>query len=92
MKKIQNILIAGSVVFALASCSVSAPLMVSDHAIGNKRGEASRKIILGITLGHTDLGAITAARNGGITKIATVDWKVQGGLFVRTVTTVVTGE
>lgn len=76
----------------LGSCSISGPLMVTNHSVGDKKGEASRKIIFNITLGQTDLGAITAAKNGGIKKIATVDWKVTGGIFSTTYTTIVTGE
>ncbi len=80
------------VIAALTSCSVTGPLMVSNNPIGPKKGEASRRIILGITFGHTDLGLATAAKNGKITKIATVDYKVKGGLFTKTVTIRVTGE
>ena len=76
----------------LGSCSISGPLMVTNHPVGEKRGEASRKIILNITFGQTDLGAITAAKNSEITKIATVDWKVTGGIFSTKYTTIVTGE
>jgi hypothetical protein len=92
MKKIKNLLLFVSAASILASCSVAGPLMVTNHTIGSKRGEASRKIFLNITFGHTDLGAITAAKNGGLKKIATVDWKVKGGVFSKTYYTTVTGE
>jgi hypothetical protein len=92
MKNLNKIMIAALLGGFLASCSVSGPVMVTNHEIGSKRGEASRKIFLNITLGQTDLGAITAAKNGGLKKIATVDWKVTGGVFSTTYTTVVTGE
>jgi hypothetical protein len=92
MKKFKNAILFVSVTSILASCSVAGPLMVTNHAIGSKRGEASRKIVFGITFGHTDLGAITAARNGGLKKIATVDWKVAGKMFGTKYSTIVTGE
>jgi hypothetical protein len=92
MKNITKLAFGLILVGFLGSCSISGPLMVTNHPVGEKRGEASRKIFLNITLGQTDLGAITAAKNGGITKIATVDWKVKGGIFSTTYTTVVTGE
>jgi len=92
MKKITKLGIGLVLAGFLGSCSISGPLMVTNHPVGEKRGEASRKIFLNITFGQTDLGAITAAKNGGITKIATVDWKVTGGIFSTTYTTVVTGE
>jgi hypothetical protein len=89
MKKLILLASAGLI---MASCSVAGPWMVSNNKIGGKRGEAKRKIFLGITFGHTDLSLATAAKNGGITRIATVDWKVKGGLFTKTYYTIVTGE
>jgi hypothetical protein len=92
MKNIKKISIIALLGGFLGSCSLSGPLMVTNNSVGSKKGEASRKIFLNFTLGHTDLGAITAAKNGGITKIATVDWKVTNGILTTTYTTVVTGE
>ncbi len=88
MKKIALIL----TVALLSACSVAGPMMVSNNPIGSKRGEASRKFYFGITFGHTDLSLAKAAKDGGITKIATVDYKVTGGFFTRTHTIIVTGE
>jgi TRL-like protein family len=88
MKKITFIL----TIALLTSCSVAGPMMVTNNPVGSKRGEAKRKIFLGITFGHTDLSLATAAKDGGITKIATVDWKVTGGFFTRTYSVIVTGE
>lgn len=92
MKKIKQYSLAIIAISMLASCSVTGPLMVTDNPVGSKRGEASRKIFLGITFGHTDLGISTAAKKGGISKVATVDWKVTSSMFSQTFTTVVTGE
>lgn len=89
IKKYLLVLAAGSI---LTSCSISGPLMVTNNPIGSKRGVAERTIWFNITFGHTDLGVATAAKNGGITKIATVDWKVTSKLFRSTYSTVVTGE
>jgi hypothetical protein len=88
----KKIFLLASAALIMASCSVSGPWMATNNKVGSKRGEAKRKIIFGFTFGHTDLGLATAAKNGGITKIATVDWKVKGGLFSTTYYTVVTGE
>lgn len=97
MKKLITIISAMVLVGALNSCSISGPLtstniLVTDNPIGSKVGVAERKIFLGITLGHTDLSLRTAAANGGISKIATVDYKIKGGLFTTTYSVVVTGE
>ena len=90
--EMKKFIIAASLLATLASCSMSIPGMVTQNSVGTKEGVAERTIILGISFGHTDLSLKTAAKNGGITKIATVDYEVQGGLFSTTYRTVVTGE
>lgn len=94
MKNIIKIILAGSLLLSLASCSVSGPLFVTDNAGGkaNKTGEASYKVILGFMPFNADASIETAAKNGNITKVATVDTKITGGFFVNTYSTVVTGE
>ena len=94
MKKSITKLFAGAiVVLTLASCAVSAPLMVTDNTRGDKVGKSSYSTLLGFPLGlHLETGVISAAKDGGITKVATVDQTVQGGFIKTTVTTVVTGE
>jgi hypothetical protein len=92
MKILGKIILSGILLSVMTSCSVSGPMMVTNNKNAGKRGEASRKIFLGISLGHTDLGAITAAKNGKLSKISTVDYKVQGGLFSKTYSVIVTGE
>jgi hypothetical protein len=77
---------------ALQSCSVSMPVLVTDNPVGSKVGEASYKVIFGFPPMNADAGIATDAKNGGISKVATVDIKVRGGLFTQTVSTVVTGE
>jgi|TARA_B110000908_G_C10218331_1_gene433959 hypothetical protein len=89
----KNILIIATlVVTCLSSCSVSQPFHVTDNAAG-KTGEASYNVILGfIRPMSVDVGIAAAAADGGITKVATVDVRVSGGLFTKTYTTVVTGQ
>jgi len=77
---------------ALSSCSVTYPGLATSNTIGSKTGVAERKIFMGFTFGHTDLGIATAAKKGGITKVATVDVCVKGGLFSTTYKVIVTGE
>lgn len=91
MRKFKNYFIILLGASMLASCTTSGPLMVTNNKIV-KRGVAERKIFFNITFGHTDLGIATAAKNGGITKVATVDYSVTGGLFTQTYRVVVTGE
>jgi hypothetical protein len=92
-KSITKLFFGAVVVMTLASCAASAPLMVTDNARGEKVGKSSYTAILGIPIGFDlNTGIIAAAKDGGITKVATVDQSVKGGLFKRTVTTIVTGE
>ena len=92
MKNIKNIFAAGIVAVAMASCTAGNP-GIATGAKSIKTGTAERTIWLGITFGHTDLGAATAAKNGGLTKVATIDFEVVTGKpFQATYRTVVTGE
>lgn len=92
MKKVRTILALGAIAL-MTSCSISGPLLVTDNKALGKRGEASYQVWLGFIKPMTADGSImTAAKNGGITKVATVDKKITGGFFKTTYTTVVTGE
>ena len=91
MKIIKNLIIAGAVA-TLASCSMSYPGFATKNPTGSKVGVAQRTIVLGIAFGTTDLSLQTAAKNGKINKISTVDYAVKGGLFSKTYSVTVTGE
>lgn len=88
----KKILLLSSVVAALAftSCTQVYPGMVTT-ASSVKKGVASKKVWFGIYK-DIDVSAATAAKNGGITKVATVDYGFKGGLFSKTYFTIVTGE
>ena len=92
MRKIKNTLAIVAAAATLASCSFTYPGYVTANPVGSKVGEASRKVFLGLAFGTTDLSIEKAAKNGGITKVATVDYKVTGSLFSTTYTTIVSGE
>lgn len=92
MKTLTKIIAALVITVTMASCSISAPYLVTDNA-GPKKGEASYSVILGIFRPmDADVSIKTAAKNGGITKVASVDWRVESKLFKTTYITVVTGE
>jgi hypothetical protein len=87
------------VVLVIAGCTTSSPLDVTENAVGTKVGQASGSIMFGGAFTKdlvVDNSIQTAAKNGGITKIATVDYRVTadpfGGVFTWTGTTIVTGE
>lgn len=91
MKNILKISAIICVLITMASCSVSGPLLVTDN-VSEKKGEASYSVLLGIFRPKAaDISIKKAAENGGITKVATVDYKVTSKMFRTTYTTVVTG-
>lgn len=91
MKNILKIGVVASVLLTMASCSISGPVLLTDNE-NTKRGEASYSVILGIFRPmEADISIAKAAQNGGIKKVASVDYKVESKLFKTTYTTVVTG-
>jgi hypothetical protein len=75
----------------LGSCSVSGPYLVTDNT-ADKKGEASYSVFLGIFREKDcDASIKRAAENGGITRVATVDKRIESKMFKTTYITVVTG-
>lgn len=96
MKLIKNISLLGIIVF-LSSCAVSGPqtvpsALVTTNDVGSKEGVAERTIWFGIWIGNTDLSITKAAKDGKISKVATVDSEIDARLFRSTYRTIVTGE
>ena len=81
------IILASCMIFS--SCSVTAPLAITDNPVGTRKGIASSTTFFG--LGNVDVGIEKAAKNGKITKVATVDYKVSSFLFIIKFETIVTG-
>lgn len=72
--------------------SAAAPVTATASETGSKTGEATVSSILGL-FATGDASIATAAKNGGITKIKTVDYKAFSVLGIyATYTVVVTGE
>lgn len=93
MRKVKTIFALLAVVAMMSSCSLTLPVTATSNPIGNKVGTAKATGYLGILFFNADASIRTAAKNGGITKISTVDIK-QGNLLNLIVTyeTIVTGE
>lgn len=95
MKKQGFVFLSALAVLLVMGCStVTVPVFVNSNSINSSKvGEASATIIFGgIFGGEFDYSLQTAAKNGGITRIATVDKRIKRELFGYTITTVVTGE
>lgn len=75
----------------LFSADVKGPIAATANEGGSKVGTSTATMLLGISSG--DGSVETAAKNGGITKIKTVDVKINHvlGIYVAA-TTIVTGE
>ena len=78
---------------ALSSCSITLPVAISSNPIGAKTGSAKADVFLRVLCFGGDASIQSAAKNGGITRVATVDMKMTDMLgLLQTYTTIVTGE
>ena len=94
MKKIiVKLSVVAVLVTFLTGCGVSYPVLTTDNPVGTKIGEASYKRVLGLFITNNgDASIQSAARNGGIKKISTIDYEVEAGFFSTRYKTIVTGE
>jgi hypothetical protein len=93
MKKVKTILMLTASIAMISSCSLTLPVTATSNPVGNKVGTSKATGYLGLIYLNADASIKTAAKNGGITKISTVDIK-QKSLFniITTYETIVTGE
>lgn len=94
----KKLLLSGIAAATLASCSMTSPVTATNNPIGSKEGKSETTCIFyggglssGIVL-NKSYGIAEAAKKGKITKIATVDLKVQNFLIFSKNTLIVTGE
>lgn len=77
----------------LASCSITLPVNATSNSVGTKVGKSSGNCYLGALCFGVDASIQTAAKNGGISKISTVDYQNKNVLnLIITHTCIVTGE
>lgn len=93
LKKIKTIFAMLAVVAMLSSCSLTLPVTATSNAVGSKVGTAKATGYLGVLFFGADASIQSAAKNGGISKISTVDIKQTNMLgLIVTYETIVTGE
>lgn len=93
MKKYVFILLAVLVIMGVTGCAITQPFDLTENPVGSKVGEATGTLAFGGAYGgFVDYSLQTAAKNGGITKIATVDVRTKYLLYAVEYTTIVTGE
>ncbi|MBN9400408.1 MAG: TRL-like family protein ['Candidatus Kapabacteria' thiocyanatum] len=78
---------------SLTACSLTLPVAATSNAVGSKVGTATATGFLTVLYFNGDASIRTAAKNGGISKISTVDLKHTSILgLVDTKECIVTGE
>lgn len=92
-RKTKFIALVCAVGLFLSSCSLTLPVNATGYAVGSKVGTAKATGYLGVLFFNADASIRTAAKNGGITRISSVDIKQTNllGLIV-TYETIVSGE
>lgn len=93
LKKIKMFAVLASVVALMSSCALTLPVNATGNSIGKKVGTSVATGYLGLIFLDQDASIRTAAKNGNITKISTVDIKQTNLLnIIVTYETIVTGE
>jgi hypothetical protein len=76
----------------LASCSITKPVSATSNPIGSKTGKSTGTCILFICI-NADASITSAAKNAGISKISTVDYRTTNYLgLIQRHECIVTGE
>ena len=93
MRKLRLFAAACVTAALLTGCALTLPVGATSNSIGTKVGRAKATGYLQFLFFNADASIQAAAKNGGITKISTVDLKQTNilGLIV-TYETIVTGE
>lgn len=93
LKKTKKVLALLAVAALMTSCAVTLPVNATSNPVGKKVGIAKATGYLGVLFFDQDASIRTAAKNGGISRIATVDIKQSSILgIIVTYETIVTGE
>jgi len=95
MKKLRNSLLglAAAGLMFLSSCSIVVPVAATSNAVGTKVGTAKATMYFHAIALDQDASILTAAKNGGIKQISTVDMKQTDVLgIIQTYETIVSGE
>jgi hypothetical protein len=93
LKKIKTAAALFVLVAMLSGCALTLPVNATSNPVGSKVGTSSATGYLGFLFFNQDASIRAAAKNGGITKISTVDIKQSNVLnIIITYETIVTGE
>ena len=84
MKKLKIVITLGFVALFLTGCAITLPVAATSNAVGSKVGTSTATGYFGVLFFDADASIRSAAANGGITKISTVDVKVSTLLNIIT--------
>ncbi len=68
----RKLIIALGVLGFMSGCASTGPITATSNPVGSKKGTACSKRVFGVPL-SLDRSIYKAARNGGVSKISTVD-------------------
>ena len=93
MRKLKMFAVAFVAAVMLSGCALTLPVNATGLTIGEKVGTAKATGYFGSLFFNADASIQSAAKNGGITRISTVDLKVTSLLgIIVTFETIVTGQ
>jgi hypothetical protein len=91
MKKIVFGVLALAVLLLAGCSSITVPYAATDNPVGSKTGEVTTSYLFGVLPLGGDFTLSGAAANGGVTKISTVEVRVDANPFIVKQTLIVTG-
>ena len=93
LKNVKLVIAFLLVAFIVTSCSITKPINATGYAVGSKIGTAKATGYFGVIFIDGDASIRTAAKNGGINRISSVDLKKTSLLgIIVTYETIVSGE
>lgn len=92
LKRLKTLIALLAIAGMITGCSVTLPQSATGNEIGEKVGTSKAMGLSGAIWFEDDASIKTAAQNGGITKISTVDIKKGQAFGFVWVETIVTGE
>lgn len=93
MKLRLMIVAALLLVILLSACTINRPVCATSNPLGQKVGIYAQTGLFGFPPPmNKEAATAKAARNGGITKISTVDYNTTWMLFIMKYETIVTGD
>ena len=92
MKKMKAVITLGLVSLFLTGCAITIPVAATSNEVGSKVGTSTATVYMGGLMFDADASIRSAAANGGITKISTVDMKISNMFgVIMTYECIVTG-